>query len=259
MSNLIPESNLQTLKCALCNNYLSVPPIMTISRDAQRHKCGRCQLIPSDMSVRNTLYENLAQLSTFPCTFPDCKETLKWGEVEAHEKVCLYKTLRCPVSWKCNDQVSIKDLTNHCMRYHGKNVSQNQIVATVEETTEKNKITIMLLVHKEKPFLVFRIVTSDNIWIKVFSLTPVENCYYELSINSDASTCSLFYKNPVEVYIESRHCKKCTMNECDNKLHKKYKKKIDDAAADNGFHKVTKEMVAELNMKEIRCRIVDEE
>jgi hypothetical protein len=233
-----------------------VPPIITISKDAKKHKCGRCLHIHTEVTIRNTLFEKLAELSTFPCTYPKCEEVLTWENVENHEKICQHKLLKCPVSWSCTEVVSIKDLPNHCIKLHRKNVGVNEISCSIQETLEKNKITVMLLTAHDIPFLMFRVVTLDNIWIKVFSLQLIENCKYEISASSDTNECCLSFKSPVEVYIESKHCKKCTLNECDNKLHKKYKKKLDEAMADNGFHKVTKEMVTELNMKELKCRVI---
>ncbi|XP_057672572.1 uncharacterized protein LOC130904058 [Diorhabda carinulata] len=256
MTSFVPLEKMQSFKCALCDYFLTIPPIMCLGKDANKYKCGRCVHIPSEASIRNILFEKLAEQSTFPCTFPVCEEVLTWGTVEEHEKVCQHKLLKCPVSWSCTEVVSVLDLAKHCLKFHKKNVGVDQITSTIQETLDKKRITVMLLLVQDIPFLLFKVVTSDNIWIKVFSLRPCENFKYEIIASSDTNECCLSFKNPVEVYVENKHCKKCTLNECDNKLHKKYKKKIDDALADNGFHKITRDIVKELNIKELKCRVI---
>jgi len=256
MTAEVPLETLKSLKCALCNEFLTVPPITTISKDALLHKCGRCQNVETEVSLRNTVFETLAALSTYPCTYPNCKDVLKWSDIEQHEIYCLHRTLKCPVSWTCNDTVSIADLSSHCLSKHKKNLFNDTVLLKFDDPWEKSKITVVLLVANNTQFLVYRVITTENIWVKVFSFLPIENCRYEFDICSESAVCCLSYKNPVELFVERKHCKKCVMSDCDDALHVKSKKKIDDIATDHGYQKINKAMAMQLELMDLKLKIV---
>ncbi|CAH1098612.1 unnamed protein product [Psylliodes chrysocephalus] len=256
MANLLPTETLQILKCTLCNELLTVPPILTISQDATKHKCGRCKDIETEISSRNLIYEKVAELYSYPCTYSGCKEVLKWNDIEQHELNCVHRTLTCPVSWSCNETISIAELNSHCLVEHRKNVFKDNLLISFDEPLDKSKITVMLFIQNNTSFLVFRVVTTENIWIKVFSFLPLFNCMYDFEICTSADECCLSFKNPVEMFMERKHCKKCIMNDCNNELHKKGKKKIDKAVYEAGFQKIDKNMVVQLKLVDLKLKVI---
>lgn len=97
----LPENLLNTLKCELCNEYLSYCPI-TLHADTGS-VCGRCPTLEAERDItplRECNYEKLARnLLLFPCRYrpQGCQEILAMDEVPMHEDMCSFKPFFCPI------------------------------------------------------------------------------------------------------------------------------------------------------------------
>ncbi|KAJ8930829.1 hypothetical protein NQ314_016335 [Rhamnusium bicolor] len=69
------------LKCALCQNYLSVPPIVLISTDGEQQNAdGAMWLKKTQVHVRNKKLEDVLKFVKFPCIYEKCKEKIRLGQ-----------------------------------------------------------------------------------------------------------------------------------------------------------------------------------
>ncbi|XP_076268693.1 uncharacterized protein LOC143201475 isoform X2 [Rhynchophorus ferrugineus] len=97
-------------KCTSCSKYLSIAPIYG-SVDGTTNICGRCK--PTSTLLRNALYEKIATSLKFPCSVSDkCKKILKWQEVENHEAMCPYRTVKCLFE-NCEDSFPEAEMETH--------------------------------------------------------------------------------------------------------------------------------------------------
>ncbi|XP_023012944.1 uncharacterized protein [Leptinotarsa decemlineata] len=254
----LPQDVLETMRCGLCNNYLSVAPISTVTSDNKKHRCGRCTHIETRINNRNILYEKIAQIAVFPCTFPSCEEKLPWGRVEGHEKICEKRTLRCPVSWRCDEVISVENIIPHCKKFHHKNVCEDSLTTPMDSLETKRKFTVMLLVKEGTPFLVFMVPTSQYFWTNVFSLYPQKKSSYKLGLVSSSDECCLSFCNKIIPYDPRKHCKRCAMNDCPDKLHESSVADLDEYTLGCGYQKINRNLVTELKLKEMRYTVIIE-
>ncbi|KAG5869298.1 hypothetical protein JTB14_034050 [Gonioctena quinquepunctata] len=205
---------------------------------------------------RNILFEKMAQIAVFPCSFSECGEKLAWGEVEKHEENCEHRTIRCPVSWKCEEVISVDNLIPHCSVGHRKNVCNESLVNPIDILLNgKKKFTVLLLIKETTPFLVFTTTTSQNIWINVFSLYPHDAATYKLELMSSANECCLSFLNKINPYHPRKHCKRCALKECPDDLHVPAVLELDEYLAEIGYQKVNRDLVTELDLKELRYTV----
>ncbi|KAG5895770.1 hypothetical protein JTB14_001618 [Gonioctena quinquepunctata] len=228
MSTTVLEENLlETLKCSLCNKYLSLPPVSSISYDGIKQKCGRCREVRTEFSVRNITFENLAVTARFPCIYPDCKTILKWVDVGHHEDFCSYKTMTCPIFWICEKVIKISDLEVHFRENHDASLDFEYFS---EKEIEFDQYMTSLLICGGVPYLVARCTTETSFWFQVFSLFPNENYEYELKLCSKTSDeLCLLFKSHVVFFNERSHCFPCAVGKCREKSHPNstlYKKRI---------------------------------
>ncbi|KAJ8957904.1 hypothetical protein NQ318_001900 [Aromia moschata] len=112
----VPFNFTEMFRCIVCKGYLSVPPI--VSGNNGRSVCGRCDFLTHNkLERRNTIYEGMARIMDFPCNFNKCPSRIHWGEVEHHEKVCLYREIPCPKN-DCNRVVLLRELVLHFYDCH---------------------------------------------------------------------------------------------------------------------------------------------
>ncbi|XP_023012974.2 uncharacterized protein isoform X1 [Leptinotarsa decemlineata] len=221
MSQLLKltEDTLRTLRCALCYCYLSVSPIIIISENGQEQKCGRCKDITPNNKInqKNVAFENLMKLVLFPCTFPDCEEKLTWENVEAHEKECRHRTIKCPIHSNCNDLIKIENIEFHFENSHGGYLFRD----TISDLTMKfGDYSVALLIKDKIPFLLQRKVDESYCHFHIFSLKPKTDYYFEIKMSSPKTNgFSLLYVDDVTFYEERKHCMKCTSGRCNEKYH----------------------------------------
>lgn len=94
---VLPKLITDKLKCDLCQGYLSVAPISSYEG---KFACGRC----NPGWPCNTIYEELAQLMVFPCSY--CEEQLPWSLIDKHESQCRQNIILCPSKYKQSFQLS---------------------------------------------------------------------------------------------------------------------------------------------------------
>ncbi|KAJ8929155.1 hypothetical protein NQ314_018179 [Rhamnusium bicolor] len=121
----LPEPEVDTLKCSICDNYLSMSPILIVSADGPDQVCGRCKDIPKFKLIRNIAFEKLAKFVKFPCIYEICPEKIAWGEARRHELICSQRNMRCPMYYVgCKATVRIPELhyhiQGHCELKHHK-------------------------------------------------------------------------------------------------------------------------------------------
>lgn len=87
--------------------------------------CGRCPQAAYGDGVRNVAFEALAKLQTLPCRYKrnDCKEILKWEQVQTHEETCIHRKHTCPtIGQHCEWTGKKGDLQNHYKNVHSQMV-----------------------------------------------------------------------------------------------------------------------------------------
>ncbi|KAG5885458.1 hypothetical protein JTB14_037039 [Gonioctena quinquepunctata] len=105
---------LSSLKCSICQNYLSVPPIHYIFEE--QFRCGRCLFITINLKSRADLYERLAKFYKFPCIYEGCGQEIPWTDVPHHEASCPKRIVMCP--FKCNQKLNIQEMKEHFNLQH---------------------------------------------------------------------------------------------------------------------------------------------
>lgn len=107
--NKADKKRFENLKCKLCQKYLTVGPIFTVTQSGEDSKCGRCEDIKSNVLIRNFTYEKMLSNIDLPC-FAGCDIKLRWGQVEQHEQICNYRTIQCI---GCNNIVKFEEFEEH--------------------------------------------------------------------------------------------------------------------------------------------------
>lgn len=149
-------SNLNVVKCYLCKNYLSVPPILITN--SGENICGRCYKVLEDSReganyMRNKTYEQLATAILFPCKFEnegcDFKGNIK--TMKTHEQLCKSNAKRylCPMennNNNCKWVGKIIEIEEHFKKSHPKNFGEHPYTKKPNINFSKED-NILLKVH----------------------------------------------------------------------------------------------------------------
>lgn len=218
-SPVVPEEIALSLKCSLCNCYLSVGPIKT-STDGTKFQCGRCNFSDPNITVRSFSYEKLAKFLTFPCIYEYCQNKIPWDLVQQHELTCPYRTIQCPFT-DC-DVILCSEVIDHFNIHHTSAVIDNFICYNLNMPSTTY---MRLLVHEDTPF--FCHITRDGKTFKtsVYSINNIKYQRYQINL---FTYCNLeVTKKQVSMlgekiipYNDKEHCIKCYMRNCNMKLHK---------------------------------------
>lgn len=167
----LPNFVKNSLKCAVCSNFLSIAPVAYHDTGLI---CGRCVPKLSPTFTRATAYETLAQLFTFPCINADqgCKEQLKWNSAQQHESTCKYRLLRCPVVplGSCFWNGSKDQLLGHFATTH-KELTMN--LSSYFYLPYKHNVEVNKLVAYKTSFLLFQMrsdVQLGKCWLGLSSI-----------------------------------------------------------------------------------------
>ncbi|KAJ8957864.1 hypothetical protein NQ318_001860 [Aromia moschata] len=218
---VIPNESIESFRCSLCQNYLSVPPVMIITKDGEQQKCGRCRDVRTKLNVRNKFYENLVKLSSFPCIYPKCAGRIQWGDVEDHERLCPNRTVACPIFLhNCDETVEVSDYKSHCVTKHPNFLYFEKFVYN---GIKFGFYYVRILVKHELPFLIYVNAEKDDFWISVLSFYPLmtENWKYDVRLSSGETggPFLLYEKQEVIPYDEKEHCSRCVLGSCELKYH----------------------------------------
>ena len=119
---IVPQNLLQTLKCSMCCNYLSIFPVYYYSNEETMVTCGRCPVISDLQPQRQVVYEMTAKHMKFPCQYQSngCVESLLPQMLEKHEPICNYRTYFCPMLplGSCAWQGQSEELYEHYSSSH---------------------------------------------------------------------------------------------------------------------------------------------
>lgn len=99
----IDDATLNRLRCAKCNGYLTVTPI--ILQETGKSICGRCATkVPCEKNIRNEAYEKVLKYTKIPCQYKQygCKELLAADNIIEHEQNCAYGLHSCPLAEEDN-------------------------------------------------------------------------------------------------------------------------------------------------------------
>ncbi|CAH1176980.1 unnamed protein product [Phaedon cochleariae] len=207
MAELLEVQNkLLSMKCCLCKNVLSVPPIMVLSEDGTELKCGRCENNNDKASIcRNIALENMAMFFSFPCKYRNCNEMIPWREVESHEDACDERTIGCPIHYQeCSEgRVQVLTLEEHCKRYHKENIYYE----TLNFSLSPNEDNISILISSNQQFIIYITTGIKLSEINVASLKKISECFtYDLKLSSTCNNTFVAYENqPISKYDEIDH------------------------------------------------------
>ncbi|CAH1154396.1 unnamed protein product [Phaedon cochleariae] len=215
------QREMATLKCSLCFNIVSVPPVDLLSKDGKQLRCGRCKFVPKESLGRDYAFEKIAKLLSFPCIYEGCDEVLSWGEVKKHEEVCNERTVMCPIDQQgCKSAYKMKNLEKHCLNKHRSNIFYESF--TIKCDTSKNLPCV--LVFEKQIFFIF--IVGGNPSFDIFVTSSNKNTSFKFnlklaSISSDA--CVMFEQQYIMKYDERTYCFNCILKECTLIHHHKSK------------------------------------
>ncbi|CAG9824083.1 unnamed protein product [Phaedon cochleariae] len=210
------QNALLSMKCCLCNQVLSVPPIISISEDGKQLKCGRCKNVEKPFCARNFALENISQFLSFPCIYENCDQMIPWKEVVDHEDfLCANKTIKCPIYYECDDDiVEMRTFEEHMNDKH----PGHFFLKTLEDTLPSNDACIYVVKDCIRYFFVSVTHSSTTLDIYFAGLNKINILFaYELklsSIHDDAYSVTI-ENQPINNYDERDHCFKCIDEKCD--------------------------------------------
>ncbi|CAH1170526.1 unnamed protein product [Phaedon cochleariae] len=211
---------LLAMKCSLCGNVLSVPPIISLSEDGTQLKCGSCKDIVKPSAVRNLALENMAKFFSFPCIYKDCNKLIPWKKVEIHEDSCDKKTMKCPMHYhKCDEIVMVQNLKEHMENNHRDNIFYESLTTVMR--SDSCQIMVVISSTYQNKFLIM-IRTISPCVIYVTSLNNTDECFeYDLKLSSihKDQYYVLIENQTIIRYIERDHCFACIRNTCDLAHH----------------------------------------
>ncbi|CAH1119905.1 unnamed protein product [Phaedon cochleariae] len=206
------HKKLLDFRCSICNKHLSVPPIDHLKNEGMR--CGRCSYIPLELAERASIFERTAAEMSFPCSFKNCHEILRWGEVHMHEIICPKRDFECP--FLCDKLNKSDEMLNHFMtEHHEKKLgSQWKIQVRTED------FSVFFFEHEGDLYVVRCFTSKQKAAFDVFTYaTPMNSPMFELAItSSDAATATIMDQN-VSCIRTFPTCWKCFMRSCQNKYH----------------------------------------
>ncbi|GLV33937.1 seven in absentia [Carabus blaptoides fortunei] len=136
----VHEDIVEKLKCTECKRYLSCSPVLIRNYD---NFCGRCSVRQESSThpvYRNVVYENLAKMMSFPCSYKylGCDKQLPWNKVKYHEDECQFREYKCPsdcCSWSGNKA----KLLRHYQDVHEEFVVENPFQFALDITKDCDK------------------------------------------------------------------------------------------------------------------------
>ncbi|XP_018562381.1 uncharacterized protein LOC108904349 [Anoplophora glabripennis] len=210
-----PDSVVDQLKCALCDFYLSILPVYLISDDGNQYKCGRCSSIKTMISIKVNMYEHLAKLISFPCSYKECTDKVLSNDVKEHERTCPHRTILCPKA-NCHDNYKIWSISSHFKDKHSDLFHTNFF--TIKNVYAYYNIDV--LEKNGKTFISLFDFDDINFGISVCSVENPNGCQYEVKLTSDVSKYSITISNQnVIMFNEREHCFKCVNGSCKSKFH----------------------------------------
>ncbi|CAH1154392.1 unnamed protein product [Phaedon cochleariae] len=209
------QTEITTLKCSLCQNIMSVPPVHLLSEDGTQLRCGRCEKVPKESFGRDFVFEKIANLLSFPCTYDGCDEVIPWGEVKDHEEVCNERTVICPINPLSCKYIKVMNIEKHCLNKHRDNIFYKSFTIKCETI----HLPCVLVYEKQLFFIVIAISHSD-FKINGVSLNNHTPFKYNLKFaNSSNDACVTFEQKDIEKYDERKHCFNCVSNQQCTLIH----------------------------------------
>ncbi|KAH0809017.1 hypothetical protein GEV33_013770 [Tenebrio molitor] len=121
INGLLANHFMENTKCSKCHNYLAFFPVY--STTTRENICGRCAVPDEATSVRNEIYERLAELLSFPCRYTKVGCTKKFcpKELPDHEDACVYRPVKCPTHTftDCDAFIRFYEIPDHLKEEHG--------------------------------------------------------------------------------------------------------------------------------------------
>ncbi|XP_023310309.1 uncharacterized protein LOC108904347 [Anoplophora glabripennis] len=210
----LTEDILKDLKCSLCEQILSVPPVSIISEDATKYKCGRCHGIKTYVETRCYMYEKLAKHMIFPCMYEGCDEKLKWSTVREHEKKCEHRRVICP-KLNCDASIGMDDFVPHFKEKHRDSYHEDKLTVS----NVHNYYSLDLLEKDGRAYIVIFDYNDVFYGVSVCSLEP-DSHQYELVLDSDSTRQSIVVsEQQIVLFDEKTHCFKCVAGGCKSEFH----------------------------------------
>ncbi|XP_045474143.1 uncharacterized protein LOC123680342 [Harmonia axyridis] len=198
---LFQDDNIENnpLRCVVCRNFLSIPPILhddTFGTICGRENCNK--FATSNISYyRQSAYEALARFLDFPCKNKEngCQERLPWGEILEHEKICEFVgSLHCPFSTNqfehlddelCYWTGNIDNLLDHLEEMHSTHKFDDILEFDFKNDLKNNQlfysriqesIVIILVLVDKKSYSYCRVWSGPEIW---------KNLKYNMEISTE--------------------------------------------------------------------------
>ncbi|KAF7281484.1 hypothetical protein GWI33_004730 [Rhynchophorus ferrugineus] len=210
----ITQAVIEHFKCVLCDKHVFVSPITT--KDDRSFKCGRCVCIKSDHPIQVHALEKLASYFKFPCCFEGCDETIPWGNVIEHERLCNYRVINCP-SGHCKDRYSINKIVTHFDQKHKNYISS----ANQYRLNNSFGAHLRMFFYNQEPYLMIFYENKVRIYIGVYSVNAKgDNVPFQVQFNASSTNKSLIFRSNVVLFNDQEHCLNCLHHICNNNYHK---------------------------------------
>lgn len=225
----LTKNNLSNLTCSVCKKYLSIAPICM---NKGKFICGRCGPIGEHV----TIYEELAQFMTFPCSNAPCNVQIKWVQVKSHELTCPYKPVICP-KINCNACHLSKDLYHHFSNEHPELLFSNgdiikRRLRDMPFSNFNRDKKAYLLKHSGQSylFMVYGTCKEDrydpgsiysysySFGVFYLSQTNPKQTHYDLTVtitdDDGIKTDYSWYDEPMKEFDHNEHCLGCLDQNC---------------------------------------------
>lgn len=211
-SYILSDDIVKTLKCSLCNHFLSFPPIHIISANGTKYKCGRC-LVKTHINTRAVMYENLAKHMKFPCIYKNCTEILSWKDVKDHEKNCEHHTITC-LTINCDEVILLKDFASHFKEKHSKLYHTGNL-----SITNMHNSYGLCILEQNGCYVILYDNDTNRFHLNVCAIQPVKK-QFDLCLSSTGSKYSIAINGQSIIDFDERyHCYKCLKGVCKSESH----------------------------------------
>ncbi|XP_018562368.1 uncharacterized protein LOC108904337 [Anoplophora glabripennis] len=212
----ISRDTLANLKCSICDNFLTVPPILITSLYGNQYKCGRCYFVETEVNIPATMFETLASTMRFPCIHPSCEREIPWNTIKSHEETCIHQPMKCP----CGEILEIHEAHRHFVENHPDIISEESVIV---ENPGFSQFHTRLIVKNDVPFLVYVLCERKaDIKVGIYSLQDTIKKYefrLEISTNSNMSKITIPNKK-ITKFNTREHCSDCLLRTCRITYHK---------------------------------------
>jgi len=133
----------ENLECPVCLEVPRSGPVFVCPNGhfvCEKCKTGSCPTCRGEMgNGKSLLAVTVIENIDHKCKFVECEEVFAQDKLEAHEKICQHRTVKCPYS-KCAEEISLSKLLDHLGKKSCCYRSNPMVIDSSSKTGEVNMI-----------------------------------------------------------------------------------------------------------------------